>query len=317
MTLLLSISNNNNATKVMMILLLLCCAASTVVIISVDCFQNFQSRGNDIDNKTMMHHRRYLKRQYQPTAAQQQLRTVFSTTASFHSLPPLSSLSLSSSSLLSGDDYNSKVTKKPNKSTAVYVLILISVLSFVADNIMDLPLYRKLPVYLYHSKWRWWQLFTSTICHVDKSHLSGNVFLLLLFGRSVEDELGPIGLTFSYIFCGVAANIISLTVLPRHTVSLGASGAVFGLFSVSIFSRLTSWREIFDWRKIIEVGVLGQFVWNQIIDETKMMATGGRGGVNHVAHLGGAVSGFLMILILRKLIGKLEGSNKSTATTTI
>ena len=220
----------------------------------------------------------------------------------------------SSSELLysSSPTIESSSSSSRSKTTAVYALILASVLSFVGDNIMHLPVAQTL--YLYHQNWRWWQPITSTFCHGDMSHLSGNVFLLLLFGRSVEDELGPIGLIFSYIFCGVVANFVSLAVLPKNTVSLGASGAVFGLFTVSIFSRL-SWRDIFDWRKIVEVGVLGQFVVRQFLNEAKTAAAGGIVGVNHVAHLSGAGAGVAMVLILRKLIKKMESS--ATTSTTI
>jgi len=211
-----------------------------------------------------------------------------------------------SSSLSSSQPFysSSPIESSPRgKTTAVYLLILASVLSFVGDNIMHLPVFQTL--YLYHQNWRWWQPITSTFCHGDMSHLNGNVFLLLLFGRSVEDELGTVGLLFSYIFCGMMANFISLAMLPKNTISLGASGAVFGLFSVSIFSRL-SWKDVFDWRKIIEVGVLGQFVVNKFLSEAKTAAAGGVVGVNHVAHLSGAGAGVAMVLILRKLINRME-----------
>ena len=205
----------------------------------------------------------------------------------------------------------SPIESRPGrKTTAVYLLILASLFSFVGDNIMHLPIFQTF--YLYHRKWRWWQPITSTFCHGDRSHLSGNVFLLLLFGRSVEDELGPVGLVFSYIFCGMMANFVSLAMLPKNTVSLGASGAVFGLFSVSIFSRI-SWGDVLDWRKIIEVGVLGQFVVSQFLSEVRTAATGGIVGVNHVAHLSGAGAGVAMVLILRKLIHVMEKSEKSSS----
>jgi len=209
--------------------------------------------------------------------------------------------SSSPSSLYSSSSIESSSPR--GKTTVVYLLILASVLSFVGDNIIHLPVFQTL--YMYHRKWRWWQPITSTFCHVDKSHLSGNVFLLLIFGRSVEDELGPIGLLFSYIFCGVMANFVSLAMLPKNTVGLGASGAIFGLFSISICSRL-SWGDVLDWRKLIEVGVLGQFVVNQFFNEAKTVAAGGISGVNHVVHLSGAGAGVAMILILRKLINRME-----------
>ena len=225
-------------------------------------------------------------------------KLLLSSSSSDSSIEPSSSSSLRRRMMMSN-----------NKSTAVYGLILISILSFVGDNILHLPIFRK-TMYLVHRNPYWWQLITSTFCHGDKAHLSGNLFLLLLFGKSVEDELGSTGLLFSYIFCGVVANITSLVMLPKYTVSLGASGAVFGLFSVSILSRLSSWRDIFDWRKIIEVGILGQFVFGQFLNEVKTAASGGIVGVNHVAHLSGAAAGIGMILILRMLLQILEKKEK-------
>lgn len=71
-------------------------------------------------------------------------------------------------------------------------------------------------------------------------------------------SLGWGGLLFAYAFCGIFANLVSLALLPAATVSLGASGAVFGLFTVSVLARL-SWRDL-DWRKLVEVAVLGDFV---------------------------------------------------------
>ena len=108
---------------------------------------------------------------------------------------------------------------------------MASILVFLADKILRIPFLRGF--YLYHSRVVWWQPFTSLFCHASRSHLSGNIFLLLLFGRSVEDELGWGGLLFAFAFCGVLANVASLVLLPTSTVSIGASGAVFGLFTVS------------------------------------------------------------------------------------
>jgi len=215
-----------------------------------------------------------------------------------------------SSSLLSlyqsADSITPMERGSKNQSTTVYALILASIILFISDNILHVRACRAL--YFYHKNWRWWQPLTSTFCHGSRSHLSGNLFLLLLFGRSVEDELGSFGLLFSYIFCGVVANLISLVWLPQNTVSIGASGAVYGLFAVSICSRL-SWKDILSWRKMIEVGVLGQFVVSRVLEEAKTAATGGVKGVNHVAHLAGTGAGVAMVLLLRGLVKNLEGKD--------
>lgn len=249
-----------------------------------------------VDNGVRLHHSKRQLHFFQSRPPTATITSKFEGRQRYHK-------TLSSSSQLFSSSSPIESSPRGKTTTAVYLLILASILAFVGDNIMHFPAFQTL--YLYHRNWRWWQPITSTFCHGDKAHLSGNVFLLLLFGRSVEDELGPVGLLFSYIFCGMMANFVSLAMLPKNTVSLGASGAVFGLFSVSIFSRL-SWGDVLDWRKIIEVGVLGQFVVNKFLTEARTAASGGVAGINHVAHLSGATAGVVMILILRKLINAME-----------
>lgn len=197
----------------------------------------------------------------------------------------------------------------PPKPTAVYALILVSLVSFVADKLLHVPAMRML--YLHHSRWAWWQLLTATFCHASRTHLSGNAFLLLLFGRSVEDDLGSVGLILSFAFCGILANLASLVLLPAATVSLGASGAVFGLFAVSILSRL-SWQDL-DWRKVVEVTVLGEFVVGKMLSEVHTAATGGTAGVNHIAHLAGAGAGVLLVTVMRTLLAKFEDAEPERA----
>eukprot|EP00546_Thalassionema_frauenfeldii_P005670 CAMPEP_0178928850 /NCGR_PEP_ID=MMETSP0786-20121207/20182_1 /TAXON_ID=186022 /ORGANISM="Thalassionema frauenfeldii, Strain CCMP 1798" /LENGTH=284 /DNA_ID=CAMNT_0020604859 /DNA_START=96 /DNA_END=950 /DNA_ORIENTATION=- len=214
-------------------------------------------------------------------------------------------LKLSSSSSSSSSLEDIKKKQPQQQPTMVYALILGSMASFVLDNVLKVQLFQSF--YLNHFQWKWWQLITSTFCHANRSHLSGNTFLLLLFGRSVEDELGSPGLLVSYLFCGILANVVSLFLLPRHTVSLGASGAVYGLFAVSIVAR--GFQELFqDWRKVLEVTVLGQFVVSRISEEAKTAVAGGTtgGGINHVAHLAGAGAGVLLVVLLRTLIRVLE-----------
>ena len=192
--------------------------------------------------------------------------------------------------------------------TAVYALLVANIALFVADKVLRLGAVRTL--YLYHTGWAWWQPLSATFCHASRAHLSGNAFLLLLFGRSVEDELGWVGLLLSYAFCGVAANLASLVLLPAATVSLGASGAVFGLFAVSVLARL-SWRDL-DWRKVVEVAVLGQFAFGQVIKEAQVAAGGGIAGTNHVAHLSGAAAGVLLVTAVRGLMSRMEANEKAT-----
>ena len=81
---------------------------------------------------------------------------------------------------------------------------------------------------------------------------------------------------------------------------VGRLGAVFGLFAVSVLVKLK-----FEWKRILEVVVLGQFVMERFLNEAAMIGKVGgvgAGGVNHVAHLAGALAGVVLIALLSKIL---------------
>lgn len=56
------------------------------------------------------------------------------------------------------------------------------------------------------------------------------------------------------------ASVASYILQPKASISLGASGAVFGLFAVSVLCKIS-----FNLKKLIECGILGQFVIQQLL----------------------------------------------------
>ncbi|KAE8732626.1 nudix hydrolase 19 [Hibiscus syriacus] len=191
--------------------------------------------------------------------------------------------------------------RKPEKGVnGVFWIILLNLGIYVADHLFHVQGIQSL--YLYHNWPAWYQFITSTFCHANWKHLSSNLFFLYIFGKLVEEEEGNFGLWLSYIFTGAGANIVSWLVLPRNAVSVGASGAVFGLFAISVLVKM-SW----DWRKILEVLILGQFVIERVM-EAAQASTGLTGSsyalqsVNHIAHLSGALVGVLLVWLLSKFL---------------
>ena len=172
-------------------------------------------------------------------------------------------------------------------------------------------------LYLNHASPRWWQFVTCAFCHGSFDHLSGNLFFLLTFGKSVESEERAAGVWLAYLACGVGSALASWLLLPAVShgvpvVSLGASGAVFGLFVISVLSKLSS----FDWRKLLEAGILGTFVWERIWSEISITTKGGGIGasnVNHVAHLAGALCGVLLIALLNRALPPLSDDDDDGA----
>ena len=191
----------------------------------------------------------------------------------------------------------------------VFLLILLNVLVFAADALV--PGINVKHLYLHHAHPRWFQFLTSAFCHANFEHLNGNLFMLLVFGKAVEQEEGFFGVWASYLVCGIGASIASYLLMPSSTggllggssvVSLGASGAVFGLFSISVLVKLTA-----DWRKLLESAILGSFVVDKVWNEVAITASGAAtGGVNHIAHLAGALCGVLLIWALQHAFPKQE-----------
>jgi membrane associated rhomboid family serine protease len=81
-----------------------------------------------------------------------------------------------------------------------------------------------------------------------------------------------------------------------HGVGLGASGAVFGLYVLSIGVRLCN----FSFRKLLEVLAITPFVVTQIATNVGAQLSGsGPLGMNvaYAAHLGGALMGLLLVAL--------------------
>lgn len=191
--------------------------------------------------------------------------------------------------------------RRPHRrANGIFWIILINIGIYLADHIFQVRAIKML--YLYHSYPEWYQFLTATFCHANWNHLSSNLFFLYIFGKLVEEDEGNFALWLSYILTGVGANLVSWLVLPTNAVSIGASGAVFGLFTISVLVKM-SW----DWRKILEVLILGQFVIDKVM-EAAQASTGlaGRGGsslmnVNHIAHLSGALVGVFLVWLLGRI----------------
>ncbi|KIY94446.1 hypothetical protein MNEG_13515 [Monoraphidium neglectum] len=132
-----------------------------------------------------------------------------------------------------------------------------------------------------------------------------NLFNLCVFGKLVEETEGAFGTIFTYVICALGAAGVSVLLQPAIvrgavSVSLGASGAIFGLFMVSVLARI-SW----DPRRLLEGLILGWFVVRQVLSEAQAQVAGGLtiGGlqVGHLAHLGGALAGVLLVLALKSV----------------
>lgn len=76
-----------------------------------------------------------------------------------------------------------------------------------------------------------YRLVTSTFVHAGLLHIATNMWGLLLGGLFIAPVARNFTLVFCYLFCGIAGSIASALMHP-DVVSVGASGAIFGLFGM-------------------------------------------------------------------------------------
>jgi membrane associated rhomboid family serine protease len=147
---------------------------------------------------------------------------------------------------------------------------------------------------------QWWRLLTSMFLHGGLMHLLANMYALLLVGILLEPMLGKNRYLVSYLATGITGSIVS-TYMHKATVSVGASGAIFGLYGIFLALMLTN---------VFPKKVKGSLLTGVIIMITMTFVTGLGGGVDNAAHVGGLLSGIIIGLMLTPQL-KREAEEKN------
>ena len=75
----------------------------------------------------------------------------------------------------------------------------------------------------------YWQLVTSMFTHLEVWHIVFNLMALLILGPQLELMLGRLRYTLLYLLSGLAGSITVLWLAEPGSITIGASGAIFGL----------------------------------------------------------------------------------------
>ncbi|MCK9425312.1 MAG: rhomboid family intramembrane serine protease [Ignavibacteriaceae bacterium] len=140
-----------------------------------------------------------------------------------------------------------------------------------------------------------WQLVSYQFLHGGFSHILFNMFALWMFGAEIENTWGSKKFLIYYLSCGIGAGLLHLFLSPLLTGALaptiGASGAIYGVMIA--FAMFFPDRLIFLYFFIPVKAKY--FIAFMIVFEFLAVDSVGS-GVAHLAHLGGALVGFLFIL---------------------
>ena len=143
------------------------------------------------------------------------------------------------------------------------------------------------------SRGEWYRLFTAPLLHANFAHLVGKGVALLLGGWLLERLVGRLWFFVFFAFGALGGSLASLAIQPPNLISVGASGALMGMFAGVLVS---SFRMSSATRASLQVSSL------RILIPSLVPSLPGSTGVliDYGAHFGGAVSGAVLAALLLK-----------------
>ena len=147
-----------------------------------------------------------------------------------------------------------------------------------------------------------WRLVTYMFLHGSIIHILVNMYSLIALGNQIENFFGKWKFLIIYLVSGIAGGLLSAAI-SQTAVSVGASGAIFGLLGAMLYFGF-HYRAYFG--QAIRLQILPVIVINLAIGF--MLPN-----IDNWCHIGGLVGGFLVTMALG-VNGKSRGTDKFNGT---
>jgi membrane associated rhomboid family serine protease len=131
----------------------------------------------------------------------------------------------------------------------------------------------------------WWRLITSTLLHGSILHLLFNMYALYWLGPQLERALGHSRFAALYVLSALGGSVASYWFSDLLTVSVGASGAIFGLITATIVIGREMRTDVSQLIVLLGINVIIGFA---------------QPGIDWRAHFGGAVTGAAVAFLFTK-----------------
>ena len=149
-------------------------------------------------------------------------------------------------------------------------------------------------------------IFSSMFVHGGFMHLIGNMLYMWIFADNIEDNLGKIKFLIFYLLCGIGAAMAQVFADTSSQVPMvGASGAIGGVLGAYLINYpnarvlvLIPFGFFSQLIKIRALYVLGFWFVLQFINSA--LSGSQAGGIAYAAHIGGFISGIILILFFNK-----------------
>src|ERR1700730_10154411 len=132
---------------------------------------------------------------------------------------------------------------------------------------------------------QWWRIITGGFLHENLIHIGFNMYVLYVLGQMLEPALGRLKFGLVYAVSLLTGSLGALLVSP-HAVTVGASGAVFGLMGAAAMEMRA--RQI----PVMQSGIGGLILINLIISFTLP-------GISWGGHIGGLIGGALAAIAIQ------------------
>jgi membrane associated rhomboid family serine protease len=132
-----------------------------------------------------------------------------------------------------------------------------------------------------------WRVVSAMLLHGGVLHIVMNGASLLTLGLFIENLFGPARFWIAFVVTGICGNVASL-LLPAQSFAVGASGGIFGLIGAMLGWGL---RRGGTYGAAIKQQTIKWLIYGAVISMLP--------GIGWLAHLGGAVSGFLLSYVFK------------------
>jgi len=182
-------------------------------------------------------------------------------------------------------------------------LLIINVIVFVTFGLI----FEQYAGYLYlHPNEQYfqpYQIVSHMFMHGGVTHILFNMFSLYFLGPMVERALGAKKFLIFYLVCGMGSMLLHLALvymgyLSPRTAVVGASGAIMGVF--------VAFAVLFPDVKLMllfpPIPIKAKYLMMGLVAFDLFSGVSGMNtGIAHFAHLGGAITGFILMVVWKKV----------------
>lgn len=141
----------------------------------------------------------------------------------------------------------------------------------------------------------WYRLFTAPLLHANFDHILGNGVALLFGGWFLERLVGRLWFFAFFVVGALGGALVSLAVVPPSLISVGASGALMGLFAALFIS---SFRPALASHERVRLQINSmRFLIPSLFP---LFSSASTEHIDYGAHVGGALSGAMLAGVLLK-----------------